>query len=215
MPSECRCADTERLARNLFSSMILIPLSTDREGRSDEQLEAEWDRQWEETQKDYLSLQMHIHHCPPCRSVAERVVVELLDRGRSPIVRALEERGASPDEAREMWGEARESWVDTFRTQFGLGDPAEGMDAFHLPMDKGMPFVVVRDVAWGARPGEHVAVRAEEWLGFAPRLEGWRGPHMEPEYLDRHELELLTDCGNLMTDMGGFWECFSAKIRRL
>jgi hypothetical protein len=69
-----------------------------------------------------------------------------------------------------------------------------------------------RDLDWGqGRPGELVAVLPDEWAQSRPVVEGWRGPRMESEDFVRTRLEPY-DCQNLVTDIGGYWDCLRGTV---
>lgn len=71
---------------------------------------------------------------------------------------------------------------------------------------------IFRDLDWReGRPGEFVAVLPDEWVVGRPVVEGWRGPTFESEDFARTRLEPYP-CENLLTDIGGYWECFRGTI---
>lgn len=60
-------------------------------------------------------------------------------------------------------------------------------------------------------PGELVAIYYEDWETGRPVVEGWRGPQIESEDFARLRLEPYP-CQNLVTDMGGYWDCLRGTI---
>lgn len=77
---------------------------------------------------------------------------------------------------------------------------------------KDKEFLVARDLDRPeARPGDIVAVYWEDWESGRPVVEGWRGPRMESEDFGRRSLDPYP-CQNLMTDIGGYWECLRGTV---
>lgn len=74
-----------------------------------------------------------------------------------------------------------------------------------MPRDKNLLMMV--DLDRKGVPGEFVAVIASDWESQSGVIEGWRGPEMESEDFGMTRLEVV-DCGNVMLDMVGYWECF-------
>lgn len=74
--------------------------------------------------------------------------------------------------------------------------------AFFVALDLDLP---------ESRPGSIVAVYWEEWDAGRPVLEGWRGPAFDSEDFARIRLQPYA-CENLMTDLGGYWDCLKGTI---
>lgn len=73
-------------------------------------------------------------------------------------------------------------------------------------------FGIVRDLdVRKGSVGEFVSVYHHEWKEGKAVIEGWRGPKMASEEFARKRLELV-NCGNVMIDMGGFWDCLPGGI---
>jgi hypothetical protein len=72
-------------------------------------------------------------------------------------------------------------------------------------------FFIAKDLSLPNRPGELVAIYYEDWDSGRPVVEGWRGPRMDSEDFARTGLEPYA-CQNLLTDIGGYWECFSGIV---
>jgi hypothetical protein len=78
--------------------------------------------------------------------------------------------------------------------------------------DGNIAFGLVRDLDMKkGRAGEFVAVYHHQWKEGRPVIEGWRGPKMSSEEFARTRLE-PANCGNVLVDMGGFWECMPGGI---
>jgi hypothetical protein len=72
--------------------------------------------------------------------------------------------------------------------------------------------VPARDLQREGRPGDTILIPASEIDSGKSVVLGWRGPDMEPEEFAKKYLRFMKpeECGNLLVDMGGNWECFGA-----
>jgi Ni/Co efflux regulator RcnB len=78
--------------------------------------------------------------------------------------------------------------------------------------DGKVAFGLVRDLDAGkGSVGELVAVYHHQWKEGKAVIEGWRGPGMASEEFARKRLEPV-NCGNVLVDMGGFWDCLPVGI---
>ena len=79
-----------------------------------------------------------------------------------------------------------------------------------MKFPKGQQAVPARDLQREGRPGDTVLIPASEIDSGKGVVLGWRGPDMEPEEFAKKYLRPLKpeECGNLLVDMAGYWECF-------
>lgn len=90
---------------------------------------------------------------------------------------------------------------------FGEGGSASLQGA--LPRTK--PLLLASDADRKGRPGEFVAVVGEEWESGRSVVEGWRGPGMDSEDFARSRLAPI-ECGTVLVDIGGYWDCIPPGI---